>query len=175
MWKHVEKTVYSGNMEGEITEEAVKGETAKEEITKEDIVKEETVKEETITKETVKETVLPNHDSTPTETTERTMSPSAEEYNELSSVERKKKVVTLPSPKTTIIVERKQLRGGDGRHIMYSFSSPSISSGSFRSPSSGMLVLEWDNTYSIFTSKQVSLRLSYTDSSGIYLSLRIIS
>lgn len=159
MWKHVEKTVYSGNMEGEITEEAVKGETAKEEAVKE---------------ETIKETALPTHDSTPTETTERTTSPSAEEFNGLSSVERKKKVVTLPSPKTTIIVERKQLRGGDGRHTMYSFSSPSISSGSFRSPSSGMLVLEWDNTYSIFTSKQVSLRLSYTDSSGIYLSLRII-
>ena len=155
-------------MEGEITEEAVKGETAKEEA-----VKGETIKEE-ITKETVKETALPTHDSTP-ETTERTTSPSAEEFNGLSSVERKKKVVTLPSPKTTIIVERKQLRGGDGRHTMYSFSSPSISSGSFRSPSSGMLVLEWDNTYSIFTSKQVSLRLSYTDSSGIYLSLRIIS
>ena len=169
MWKHVEKTVYSGNMEGEITEEAVKGETAKEEA-----VKGETIKEE-ITKETIKETALPTHDSTPTETTERTTSPSAEEFNGLSSVERKKKVVTLPSPKTTIIVERKQLRGGDGRHTMYSFSSPSISSGSFRSPSSGMLVLEWDNTYSIFTSKQVSLRLSYTDSSGIYLSLRIIS
>ncbi|KAK8813085.1 hypothetical protein WA158_002677 [Blastocystis sp. Blastoise] len=54
---------------------------------------------------------------------------------------------------TTLIVQPKRTIGGDGRHVI----------GSFVSPSYGMLVFEWDNTYSIFKTKSVYLRLSYRD------------